>query len=484
MNLSPEAGRDRTMSEPKSTAPRSTAPRSTAPRSTAPAKPGRSVAARPVPRHPFRPAIPALRRGSSLFPRLKTISGVEPARYVGAELPGERSLVYTIHDGRGIPAELLGASETALLRGREVCRAYRTERDWGANLVAGHLARHLGLGGYVKVRVARVLLDFGRLPGSSPAGVAHLKRRAVFPPVGPMLAAETIDRVLERCYGGLEAEMTRRLAGKTLSIAIHTYDPLDADGKLRPELSLITGFTTGDRPVRAYRATESPDTRSAYDRSAYDPLFPMDLREAACDPALSRRVISNLERGGREVTLNRPYDLHEGSVELRAQGRFFFRYLRRRFEAAFAKKGESASHRWAWAMLADIARRSSASRVLDGFVHRSRPAPAGLEWTCAGGRRAYREIADFLTAHRAELLSDYRFVHDRPSTLAIEVRKDLLCELDNDGAVAGLRLDAQHVARDLARRLATAVAAYVRKDLAAKPATAELPELARASGQA
>ncbi len=407
---------------------------------------------------------------------LKAVSGVEPARYVGDELPGERCLVYTIHDGREIPADLLGTGAHALLQRREVRHAYRTERDWGANLVAGYLARNLGLGGYVKVRLARVLLDFGRLPGSSPAGVAHLARKAIFPPVGPMLTGKTINRVLKRCYGDLEAEMTRRLADKALSIAIHTYDPLDADGKLRPELSLISGFTGDERPARECRATASPGARSAY-----DPLFPMDLREISCDPALSRRVISNLERGGREVALNRPYDLHEGSVELRAQGRFFFRYLRRRFREAFSEAGESASHRWAWAMLADVAQRSPASRVLDGYVHGSRPAPAGLEWACAGGRRAYREIAGFLAAHRAELLRDYSFVHDRPSTLAIEVRKDLLCELDNSGAVAGPRLDAQHVARDLARRLAIAVAAYVRRDLVSRLAVSERPEPARVS---
>ncbi len=445
--------------------------------------------ARPAPRPPYRPAIPALSRGSSPVPALKTLSGLEPARYVGDELPGERILIYTIHDGRMIPSfaplsgdqtDLLGPNEPALSKGPlarlrrhpEVRRAYRTERDWGANLVAGHLARHLGLGGYLKVELARVLLDFGRLPGSSPAGVAHLKRKAIFPPVGELLSSDVTERLLRGCYDRLEATMTRRLTGKALSIAIHTYDPLDAAGKLRPELALITG-RAGGAQTQHFAGVERPTPAAD---SAYDPLFPMDLREATCDSDLSRRAISNLERSGREVALNHPYDLHEGSCELRAQGRFFFRYLRRRFNQALPG-AESASHQRVWSMLGDIARRDPASGALHGFLHRSRPAPAGQEWECADGRRAYREIGRFFNTHRAELISDYRFVHDRPSTLAVEVRKDLLCELDNDGAVAGLRLDAQHVARDVARQLAAAVAGYLRRDLAT--ATRPIPELRR-----
>ncbi len=446
--------------------------------------------ARPAPRPPYRPAIPALRRGSSPVPPLKAASGLEPASYVGDELAGERILIYTIHDGRRIPAYLSGTDQpalspaghpeggqaeyrpsTRLRRDPRIHRAYRTERDWGANLLAGHLARHLGLGGYLKVELARVLLDFGRLPGRSPAGVAHLKRKAIFPPAGDLLPAAATGRLLG-CYDRLEAIMTRRLADKALSIAIHTYDPLDDDGKLRPELALITGRAAGAQ-TRQFGGVEKPTPAA---ESAYDPLFPMDLREATCDSALSCRVISNLERSGRQVALNHPYDLHEGSVELRAQGRFFFRYLRRRFNQALPG-AESASHLRVWSMLADIAQRRPASRALHRFLHRSQPAPAGHEWECADGRRAYREIARFLDAHRSELTQDYRFVHDRPSTLVIEVRKDLLCELDNDGAVAGLRLDAQQVARDVARQLAAAVAGYLRRDLATS--TRPIPELRR-----
>ncbi len=438
--------------------------------------------ARPAPRPPYRPAIPALSRGSSPVPPLKTASGLEPARYVGDELPGERILIYTIHDGRTIPADLLETTEPALSTGSprarrrldqrpRVRRAYRTERDWGANLVAGHLARHLGLGGYLKVELARVLLDFGRLPGRSAAGVAHLKRKAIFPPAGELLSAAATERLLG-CYDRLEAIMTRRLTDKALSIAIHTYDPLDEDGKLRPELALITGRAAGAQ-TQHFAGVERPTPAAD---SAYDPLFPMDLREATCDSALSRRAIANLEHSGREVALNHPYDLHEGACELRAQGRFFFRYLRRRFNQALPG-AESASHLRVWAMLADIAQRTPASRALHRFLHRSHPAPTGHEWACADGRRAYRQIARFLNAHRSGLIQDYRFAHDRPSTLAIEVRKDLLCELDNDGAVAGLRLDAGHVARDLARQLAAAVAAYLRRDLATS--TRPIPELRR-----
>src|SRR5690606_12699534 len=77
-------------------------------------------------------------------------------------------LIDTIHDGDVIPGELLVDRNGKRIPEEVFGRSYELERDWGASLVAGELARHLGLGGHWRVQIARVVMDFGRFPGITP----------------------------------------------------------------------------------------------------------------------------------------------------------------------------------------------------------------------------------------------------------------------------------------------------------------------------
>ncbi|MCP3957191.1 MAG: hypothetical protein GY719_05005 [bacterium] len=415
---------------------------------------------------PRRPAIPSLDGNSSSVPPIKVVDGLETSRYVGAELPGEQILVYTIHDGRAMPGDVVLGSGSALLEDPAVASAYRTERDWGANLVARHLSRHLGLGGFVKVELARALLDYGRLPGCSEPGMPHLKRRAIFAPVSGLLSHGSKEALLSR-YDQLEEDMTRRFVGKRLTLAVHTYDPTDSGGEPRPELSLITG-------------PEQRRERAVMQSVPYGSLFPAELHET-CDRNLTRRMVRRLESAGREVSVNQPYEMHEGSVELRAQARLFYIYLRGRFEEMFPETSGRSAFQRVWAMLLDVSGRSREAGALLGFLRRSGAAPAGLEWDFAEARQAHCEIQRFLAGNWQPLLREYRCSGERPLSLAVEVRKDLLCELDRDGSVIGLRLDGDSNAREIARQLAGAIAEYVREPLTATGAPSVRTMPARAS---
>src|SRR5688572_29131806 len=92
---------------------------------------------------------------------------VEPVEGVVAEDYRSRLFVLTVHDG-----DVISRRFREHLDGRPIVpletleRAHVRERDWGANLVAHELSAALGLPCYGRVRIARVLLDFNRFPGS------------------------------------------------------------------------------------------------------------------------------------------------------------------------------------------------------------------------------------------------------------------------------------------------------------------------------
>ena len=69
------------------------------------------------------------------------VDRLEAAEIVGADRPGEEVLVFTIHDGNQVPAFLFGEHTREVLARPDVSRAYVSERDWGANLVARAIAR-------------------------------------------------------------------------------------------------------------------------------------------------------------------------------------------------------------------------------------------------------------------------------------------------------------------------------------------------------
>ena len=93
----------------------------------------------------------------------------------------------------------------------------------------------------------------------------------------------------------------------------------------------------------------------------------------------------------------------------------------------------------------------------------------GCEQLYADARHAYEAIEGFYTHRRHDLVESYRFSAERPSTLGIEVRKDLLVDLDDQRMPIALRPDAERTAADLARILAGAVREHLAERLIDPP---------------
>ena len=379
-----------------------------------------------------------------------------------ARVPQARgALVFTIHDGNQVPRDLFGKRTEEVMAGPAVEKAYVRERDWGANLVARHLAREIGSASYVRINLARAIMDFGRFPGCSSVGAEYLRRHAVFPPIEQLLSEEQRHQLLARYYDRASQDFVQHFSNKLITVAVHSYDPTNSSGTRRPEVGLVT------------RSLEY-QLNSTMPPYIFDPLFPPELCEATCQRLVTYQALADLERGGCYTALNYPYIMPEGSVEIRAQVWFFFRYLRREFSRAFPETLSDPAYQRVWQMLLDVVRRSVEAERLRGTLHRYREAPGGSESLFARARKAYGEITRFLTLHRADLLDRYRFTGERLSCLGIEIRKDLICEVDPERGFWGLRDDADEVARKIASRIAPAVRSY----LAEHSRAAELSEQA------
>ncbi len=382
--------------------------------------------------------------------RPEIVDRLETAEIVGEERPGDDVLVFTIHDGGQVPRHLFGDRSEEVMERPEVVDSYMKERDWGANLLARELARELGLGGYMRINLARVVMDYGRFPGSTGAEAAYLQRSAIFPPFHDLLSEEAKHEVLGY-YDSISLALTRLLSGKRVTVALHTYDRFNKSGTERPEISLVSRLLEYQ-----VNSTVPPDF--------FDPLFPPILCEATCHRRLTYQALVNLERCGYHTAQNYPYVMPVGSLEIRAQVWYFFRHLRRHFEAAFPETAEDPAYCRVWAMMLDVIRRTWSSEVLRGYLHEYREAPPEERDLFAEARRAYTRIRDFLDAHRGALVGAYRFSPERPSSLGIEVRKDLLCEIDPGTRGVRLKADAEAVAGDAARRIAQAVKDYVGRE--------------------
>lgn len=367
-----------------------------------------------------------------------------PLEAVGDPARRERICVFTIHDGGEVPRRVLGADADTVVNHPEVGKTFVRERDWGANLVAECLVAELGLGSYLRVNLARVLLDYGRFPGVSRNGGDYLLRKSIYPPTADLLSPEVKHRLITHYYDGISARLTRRFADANVTLGIHTYDPVNVSGTERPEVGLVT------RSLSYQWHATLPD-------GVFDRLFPSILCESTSNKSLMFQTVLNLEQGGRDVALNHPYVMPEGSVEIRAQVWFFFRFLHRRFAAAQPETEALPAYRRVWQMLLDVTRRSSDAELLRGYLHRYREAPAGDAALFAAARQAYGHIEAFLGSHEHELVNGYRFSAERPSCIGVEVRKDLLFDIDPDRQQATLRRDAHDNARDIARLIAPAV---------------------------
>lgn len=363
-----------------------------------------------------------------------------------------RILVHTVHDGASVPlAFRFRPDGTPLVDPEELEHRYIRERDWGANLVASKLTRALGVNGYARCLVARVLVDFNRFPGSTPPTVlAPLERMAINAPFSEALDHRQKMRLLGDYYDRISELIEEKVLGdKLILIGVHTYDEHNASLTRRPDLSLITQSATYQREARM-------------PFGVFDPMYPDELAESTCSRILRDRVSLNLERSGFYTSHNHPYPFPEGSIEVRAQVWYFFQYLRRRFEADHPETRSDPAFLMVWTMLLNTNLRVQAGEALRGYLHRYRSVPRSQVKRFRDGQAAYDQVRDYL--RDSDVVSDYRRSRDRPSTIAIEVRKDLVCTLDAAGRPLPLTGAQEQTAEKIATVIAGALATYFATD--------------------
>ncbi|MDJ0836906.1 MAG: hypothetical protein QNK37_10345 [Acidobacteriota bacterium] len=336
---------------------------------------------------------------------------------------GERVFLYSVHGGDVLPESIYRQVRRAFpdrkTCSNEIERAYAIEKDWGANQVAENLSAELGTGGYWRVNIARVLMDFGRFPGITPPGADHLNRFAINYPFSYALDFRYKRLVLEKFYDHISEVFEAQTPGKVIKLGIHSYDFLNPSahhmlpGTVRPELSLI--FRS-----RSFQELKRMPT------GLFDPLYPDMLAEYTADRKLTARISLHLEKAGVAVSTNFPYLLPDGSVEVRSQIWIFFKYVARIFKEEHPETKADPAYQLVWTMLLDTNLRCSESEGLRSYIHMYRNPPKGQRKLFRAAQHAYEHICGFFTKHKKGLIESYRFAPDRLSTLAVEVRKDLI----------------------------------------------------------
>lgn len=331
-----------------------------------------------------------------------------------------RLFVHTVHDGDVIPRRFREHEDgRPLVSPALLEHAHVRERDWGANLVARSLAQQLGLPCYGRVRIARALLDFNRFPGSTAPGHREpLERLSINQPFCEALSHPQKMDLLD-VYDRISDQLEANFRDKLIVIGVHTYDERNPSTTSRPHLSLV------NIPAGYQREARMP-------YGVFDPIYPDVLGESTCSRILRDRISLNLERAGFRVSSNHPYALPEGSIEVRAQVWYFFSYVRARFEAEHPGTAHERAHALVWQMLLNTNLRQALPESLRGHLHRYQRAAPEHEALFREAAAAYERIRRFI--HEANVCRDYRRDPNRPSSLALEVRKDLLCEMDGKSA--------------------------------------------------
>jgi hypothetical protein len=378
----------------------------------------------------------------------------------------DRIAVYTPHDGGAIPRRYrYRADGTPLIDPAELERHYVAARDWGANAVAEHVASALGLRSYACCRIARVLLDFNRFPGSTPVNNDEpLESLAIGRLYDDALEHDEKSELLTTCYDPISEAIERVLAPSLIGIAIHSYDETHASKTRRADLSLVS------LPLSYQR-----ESRLTW--GVFDPMYPDHLAESTCSRILRDRVSLNLERSGFRVTHNHPYPVPDGSIEMRAQVWHFFRYLRQSFEEAYPATIGAPAYEAVWTMLLDTNLRLAEADAMRSVLHRFRRVPEERRAELSAALDAYRHVR----RHRREsgVVTEFRRSPDRPSNLGIEVRKDLLCTFDPETGRPE-RPDAAQ--RETAQRIASAIAGAITTYIDTDRPTYERTALARPRG--
>ncbi len=355
-------------------------------------------------------------------------------------------LLHVPHDGGVIPPEFQSGVRGEIAP-TDWLADYIAERDWGASLLAERLAARMGLGGYWRICVARVLMDFGRFPGETKADRGHLHRFALNYPFSELLDRKAKRRVLEHYYDRCSDVMEPAIVGKTVLLGIHSYDSHNASGTKRPDVSLIS------RPF-AYQE----DSRMPV--GVFDALYPDLLAEFTSDRVLRDRLSLTLEKARIRVAHNYPYLLPEGSIEVRSQVFFFFHSVMQRFLEEFPTTASDSSFQLVWKMLFDTNLRSVESEALRSHLHMYRQAPRNRTGIFRNAVAAYDRIVEFVHRDDSKLVRDYRFSPMRPSSMAVEVRKDLAWQFEA-GQPTGPRIGP--VDR-IAERMTAALTTYFTED--------------------
>ncbi|MCG8418142.1 MAG: hypothetical protein MJE77_09400 [Proteobacteria bacterium] len=352
-------------------------------------------------------------------------------------------IVDVIHDGDVIPEELLFDRHGDPISEDAFWHYYEVERDWGASQVASELVQQLGMTGYYRIQIARVVMDFGRFPGITPKDSDHLNRHAINYPFSELLGFEQKRRILDHYYDRISQLFESEVAKVQVKLAIHTYDTYNKSGTRRPPVSILT------RCIGYQVKSEMPF-------GVFDPLYPDILGEFTSDRILRDRVSLTLERAGLHTEHNYPYLLPDGSVEVRSQVWNFFRRTRRAFENERPETRAVPAYNLVWEMLLDTNLRSPESDALRGYLHAFRRVPMGREEEFAAARKAYEEIVYFTGRDGNQYVEQYRISRRRPSAIAIEVRKDLVYEFDRDGRpVRPKPREARKISAIIARALHT-----------------------------
>jgi hypothetical protein len=255
-------------------------------------------------------------------------------------------------------------------------------------------------------------------------------------------------RLLEEHYDQISLGMDQAIQGKMVKIAVHTYDRFNASGTERPEVSLVT------RALGYQLESEMP-------YGVFDPLYPDILAEVTVDRILRDRVSLNLEKAGVPVAHNYPYLLPEGSPEVRHQVWSFFDWVRQRFELSYPELATIPESRLVWGMLMDTNLRSAEASALRDFLHMFRRPPRGRVREFTRAQRLYQRISTFVKQDNSALVERYRQSNERPMSLGIEVRKDLVWEFDEQGRPIRLADDRAMLISD---KIAQAIAQYFRED--------------------
>ena len=360
----------------------------------------------------------------------------------------DRVMVDVIHDGWVIPGEFLVDSSGHMIPPDAFHEQYVEERDWGACMVAASLSKELGLPTYTRVNIARVLMDFGRFPGSTGLRARHLERFAINYPFSELLGHRLKRRLLVDYYDSISKRMDELVRSTRVKIAVHTYDTHNENGTLRPQVSLVTsalGEHTEEVPLRVF-----------------DPLYPAKLGEFSCNRVLRDRISLTLEKSSIPVAHNYPYRLPEGGIEVRAQVWSYFKYLQDCFEQAYPDSRGEPSYEVVWRMLLDTNLRSSDSAALRSYLHLYRRAPEGKRRLFNGAAQAYNRIRKFVARNYEEVVESYIMSEERLSCLGIEVRKDLVYEYDDRGVPVAPRWDN---VEQIGKLVARAVRTFLHEDV-------------------